>query len=94
MALGVPVVSTRLGAAGIGGRDGEEILLADGPDQLARACTTLLSDRERALSVGRAGRRRVLESFDADAIGHQLLGFLGDLARDRHPGLPRTPPRT
>jgi glycosyltransferase involved in cell wall biosynthesis len=86
MALGVPVVSTRLGAAGIGGRDGDEILLADGPEELARACTTLLSDRERALTVGRAGRRRILESFDADAIGHRLLGFLHDLVRDRYPG--------
>lgn len=79
MALGVPVVSTRLGAAGIDARDGEEILLADGPDSLAKACSTLLEDPARARAVGEAGRRRVRESFDADGIGRSLFDFLTGL---------------
>ncbi len=58
MALGVPVVSTRLGASGIGASDGTEILLADGPEPLAEACVSLLLDRDRAVAIGRAGRRR------------------------------------
>jgi glycosyltransferase involved in cell wall biosynthesis len=76
MALGVPVISTRLGAAGIGARDGEEILLADGPERLAGACADLLSDRDRASAVGRAGRLRIHADFDADEIGRRLLAFL------------------
>ena len=81
MALGIPVVSTRLGAAGIGARDGEEILLADQPDRLARACAVLLSDRERAVSVGLAGRRRVRVAFDADVVARGILVFLETLPR-------------
>lgn len=81
MALGIPVVSTRLGAAGIGARDGEEILLADQPDRLARACVTLLSDRERAVSVGLAGRRKVRAAFDADVVARETLAFLETLPR-------------
>lgn len=79
MALGVPVVSTRLGATGIGARDGEELLLADGADRFTRACVSLLLDRDRAVEIGRAGRRRVLEAFDANGIGRHVLEFLGAL---------------
>jgi glycosyltransferase involved in cell wall biosynthesis len=86
MALGVPVVSTRLGATSIDARAGEEILLADGPDSLAEACATLLTDRERAISLGRSGRRRARESFDADGVGRRLLSFLADALRQRSPG--------
>jgi glycosyltransferase involved in cell wall biosynthesis len=76
MALGVPVVSTRLGASGIGARDGTETLLADGPEDLADACVSLLLDRERAVSIGRAGRKWIHESFEADGIGRRLVDFL------------------
>ena len=51
MALGVPVVSTRLGATGIGALDGKELLLADDSDQLAEACARLLSGPNRAVSI-------------------------------------------
>ena len=79
MALGVPVISTRLGASGIAARDGEEILLADDPEGLASSCASLLTDRSRAVAVGRAGRARVHSSFDAPAIAVNLLGFLAAL---------------
>ena len=76
MALGIPVVSTRIGASGIGAADGTEILLADGHERLAEACASLLLDRDRAVAIGRAARRLVRETFDAPAIARSLLGFL------------------
>lgn len=79
MALGVPVVSTPLGATGIGASDGRELLLAGRPEPFAEACVTLLTDRERALAIGQAGRRRVFESFDANAIALGLLAMLASL---------------
>ena len=79
MALGVPVVSTSLGATGLGVRDGQELLLADGPDRFAEACAEILSNRDRAVRIGRAGRSRVRESFDADAIGRGTLEVLSGL---------------
>ncbi len=85
MALGVPVASTRLGASGIGAEDGTEILLADGPEALAAACASLLLDRDRCAGIGRAGRRRVLQSFDADGIGRRLLEFLETFGAARAP---------
>lgn len=79
MSLGVPVVSTRLGASGIDARDGAEILVADDPEELAEACVGLLEDRERAIGIGRAGRARVRELFDAGEIGQSLIRFLEKL---------------
>ena len=76
MALGVPVVSTRLGAAGIDAVADAEILLADDPADLAAGCAALLADRDRATSVGRAGRMRVFEAYEADELGRELLRFL------------------
>lgn len=80
MALGVPVVSTRLGATGIEARDGAEIRLADEPEAMAAACVELLSDPTGAAELGRAGRRCVFARFDADVIARQLLEFLDGLA--------------
>jgi glycosyltransferase involved in cell wall biosynthesis len=83
MGLGVPVVSTRLGARGIEAADGREILLADAPESLAEACSSLLADRGRAAAIGRAGRERILSLFDADGIASRLLNFLEGLAPGR-----------
>jgi len=85
MALGTPVVSTRIGAIGIGAADGTEILRADGPELLAEACASLLLDRDRGVAIGRAGRRRVREAFDAVGIGRSFLEFLQARCTPRSP---------
>ena len=41
-----------------------------------RLAPTLLSDRKRAIAVGRAGRQFVHRCFDADAVGRRLFEFL------------------
>src|SRR5690606_29805556 len=43
-AMGRPVVSTRIGVAGIEARDGEHLLLADQPEAFARAVTRLATE--------------------------------------------------
>ena len=53
MAAGVPVVSTTIGAEGLGARDGDTIRIADAPEDFAAACIALLDDpaeRERLRS--------------------------------------------
>jgi glycosyltransferase involved in cell wall biosynthesis len=58
MAAGVPVVSTTIGAEGLGARDGDTIRIADAPQDFATACVALLDDaaerdrlRSRALQM-------------------------------------------
>ena len=47
MALGRPVVSSRLGCEGLVLEDGKDLLIADMPEAFARQILDLLADRER-----------------------------------------------
>ncbi len=55
-AAGLPVVSTSLGAEGLPGRHGEHLLIADTPEDFARAVSSLLGDEELLERLGRNGR--------------------------------------
>ncbi|GJM21590.1 MAG: glycosyl transferase family 1 [Planctomycetota bacterium] len=72
MAAGKPVVSTRLGAEGIGATHGENILFADTPNDFAREVADLLADPERAAELARAGRSFVEQNFAWEVIGERL----------------------
>jgi len=55
MAAGIPVVSTTVGAEGLGARDGDTIRIADSAEDFAAACIALLDDvTERERLRGRA----------------------------------------
>jgi glycosyltransferase involved in cell wall biosynthesis len=62
-AAGVPVVSTTLGAEGLGARDGESLLLADGGPAFAEAVSRLLACTDLRQSVGAAGRLLLEKEF-------------------------------
>ena len=64
MAAARPVVTTSLGAAGIGAGDG--VIVADGAQALAESTAALLVDRPRLTAWGIAGRERVLSDFTWD----------------------------
>jgi glycosyltransferase involved in cell wall biosynthesis len=55
-AAGRAVVSTSLGAEGLPVRHGEELLLADSPEEFAEAVSRLLASPADRLRLGRAGR--------------------------------------
>jgi glycosyltransferase involved in cell wall biosynthesis len=73
MAMGLPVVSTTVGAEGIAVTQGEDILLADTPSAFAAAVVELLTDRARAARMGNAGRRLMERHYGWEAVGRQLL---------------------
>lgn len=62
--LGLPVISTTIGAEGIEYREGENILIADDPEAFAAAVVRVLTDEalNRALRVN--GRRWVEERYE------------------------------
>ncbi|MEO8027134.1 MAG: glycosyltransferase family 4 protein [Bryobacteraceae bacterium] len=62
-AAGRAVVSTTLGAEGLGGRDGEELLIADDPGRMAEAISALLTDEEKRRQIGTAGRSAYEKRF-------------------------------
>lgn len=72
LALGKPVVSTTIGAEGIEVTDGENVLLADDAEAMARSIVRLLEDRSLRERLGRAGRRLAEERYDWNVIGDRL----------------------
>lgn len=80
-AAGVPVVSTTIGAEGLDLVHGRHLLLADGADELARACLEILDDPAGARARALAARQAVVDAYSWDAAGEVLRAAL-----DRLPG--------
>jgi glycosyltransferase involved in cell wall biosynthesis len=87
MAVGRPVVSTRLAAIPEMVRDGESGLLVAprDVDGLARALESLLRDPQVRARFSTAGRRDVEERFDVDKTAAQLLQLFEAVAVPRAP---------
>ena len=58
-AAGRAVVSTRIGAEGLPAAHGENLLLADSPEEMVEQICLLLANPDLRRSLGRAGRRAV-----------------------------------
>lgn len=76
MALGTPVVATSKGAEGLEVTPGQDLLIADAPEDFADAVVRVLESAELRAALSAAGRRRVAEQYDWQAIGGQLNAFL------------------
>jgi glycosyltransferase involved in cell wall biosynthesis len=63
MAMGLPMVSTTVGAEGLPVVDSEEILLRDTPQEFAEAVLKLLQDRNLAKKIGERAAQTVREKF-------------------------------
>lgn len=74
-----PVVSTTIGAEGLDFRHGKEILLADDPDDFAKACLDLLSNSEKADEMGCRARLRCEQLYGPARFQDRVLE-LADLA--------------
>jgi glycosyltransferase involved in cell wall biosynthesis len=87
MAAGVPVVSTRLGAEGLSISDGENILLADSPAQLASQTIALIDDETMRTTIIAGGRELVEAKYDWKILGAKLIAqyqeLLGEMKRNR-----------
>jgi len=68
MAAGLPVVSTKVGVAGLKLTDGENVLIADTPEEIAEKAVSLLKDKRLAEKIGKAGKKHVEKYFDWESI--------------------------
>lgn len=69
---GKPIVSTTLGAEGLGFTDGQEALLRDSPAAMAQACVDLLAAPQKAEQLGEAARAFAQQHYDRDRIAEAL----------------------
>jgi glycosyltransferase involved in cell wall biosynthesis len=72
LAMGKPVVSTRLGAEGIPVQDGRSILLADEAATFADAVCSLLEDERQAARIGMGGLQVCLKHYGARNLADRL----------------------
>lgn len=73
MAMGKPVVSTRIGAEGLAGRHGEHLLLADAPVDFAHSIGQLLSDRKLREQLTLNARALAEARYDWKRIADHLM---------------------
>lgn len=72
MAAGTPVVSTTIGAEGLEVMDGQNILLADTPEDFAAACVQLLQKPDERAGLAAAARELVAARFSWDAVADRF----------------------
>ena len=88
MAIGTPVVATRVGGIPEVVEDGVTgVLVAPGDDAArAEACLELARHRDRARRLALAAGRRVSEDFSRERCGRALLDTYRDVVRGARPG--------
>ena len=72
MAMGVPVVTTSVGAMGLEADIGKELLVADTPTAFAEQVIHLLNNAPLRETLARTARTRVETSYSWEAIGQRL----------------------
>jgi glycosyltransferase involved in cell wall biosynthesis len=75
MAMGLPVISTRVGAEGLPVTDGRDIVLADSPAQFASAAVRLLTDGRSARTLGAEACRMVRERAGWDRAAAEFAAI-------------------
>lgn len=73
MALGIPVVSTTIGAEGLPVTHGEDILIANSDQGLANACLQLLENTDLSAKIASTGRQKVEQDHSWHAVSEQFI---------------------
>lgn len=79
MAMGKAVVSTAVGAEGLPVQTGQNILLADTPDDFAASVVSLLRDTSQRRRLRTAARRLVLENYSWRKVAETFSRVLQDV---------------
>jgi glycosyltransferase involved in cell wall biosynthesis len=75
-AHGTPVVSTSIGAAGLDVRDGQHLLIADSPQELAQRCIQLAHDAALRESLTREALQWVTANHSIDVMHRAIVDAL------------------
>jgi glycosyltransferase involved in cell wall biosynthesis len=92
MAMGMPVVSTSVGAEGLAVEDGAHILLADTPEEFAERTVSLLTRPRWADRIGRAARALVESGRGWSAAVDVVEKVLCSVVAREHDAAGRTAP--
>jgi glycosyltransferase involved in cell wall biosynthesis len=82
MAWGIPVVTTMIGAEGMGLQDGVDALIADTAEDFALRIIQLHQNPELWDSVAQNARKRVEREWSPDAVDRSLTEILAGVRTD------------
>ncbi len=82
-AAGIPVVSTRIGAEGLTGKDGEFCALADDPAAFAGRVSALFENPEAAAAMAARARAEVEANWDMAAITRKLVDGYREMVKEK-----------
>jgi polysaccharide biosynthesis protein PslH len=82
MAMGLPVVSTSIGAEGLDVADGENILIADTAEDFRDRIIALLENPGLGMAVGNQGRHLAEARYSRTAVQRDLSDFWKTLAAE------------
>ena len=85
-AMGKAIVSTGVGAEGLGAVDGEHLLIRDGPVEFAEGVASVVTDPELGARLGRRGREYVEEKYSWDSIGERMRELYRRVAEEQTSG--------
>jgi len=75
MASGVPVVSTTVGAQGLAATDGQQLLVADTPEQFVQKTVRLLQDAQLREQLAQQGADLVQKAYSWQGQGRRFADF-------------------
>lgn len=81
MAMGIPVVCSNIGFAGLGIKSGEGAVMETDPAQFAASVVALLQSATERERVGQAGMHVIRSKFDWDVVAQTLESYLENVAR-------------
>ncbi len=76
MAMGVPVVTTKLGGYGTRVVEGRDMFCVDGPDSVAARAAEIMTDEDLGAAMRRNGRQYVEREHSWDVITDKLASLL------------------
>jgi glycosyltransferase involved in cell wall biosynthesis len=84
LAIGTPVVSTSKGAEGLDLIPGQDILIADTPNEFANALINLFYQPELRHRLSLNGRKAIERKYDWDRIGEHLRSFIEQVVKSHN----------
>ncbi|GAB4573876.1 MAG: glycosyltransferase [Anaerolineae bacterium] len=75
MAMGTPVIGTRLSFDGIAVSDGQDVIMADSPAAISRETIRLLSDPARRATLAANARQRIEAQYTWQAVADRYLAL-------------------
>ena len=89
MSLGLPVVTTSVGAEGFGLTPGRNVLIGDTPQEFAEHVVRLIRDVELREQIGLGGHRLIQEKYSDRVVMQQVVDLFQSLAIQAVKSLPR-----